>query len=222
MRISGKFKIEVHEEYGELGLRLSARPWFEPLGGLAAAHDLMEHFADDDGTLAGELQALGASLFVRDCGSYFAQTGSRHTDASVHIAADMVQQVHYTRERGENELPPIRTRALSDDYVEGEFQRSLAGAIRTLREEFEGEPLPGWLKTHEQRARFVGWLRRGYRRAVKRYSKFSADEVCAAFIAAEKAADSYLRDAFEGDEVRLTIDLDRASASIVSLIHEDY
>lgn len=212
MKITGLFVIERHEEYGEVGLRLKSRPWFDPLGGVAVAHDLMEHFNDDDGTLAGELQALGASIYVRDFGCYFSQRGGYITEPHKHIASDMLEQVRLTLDRGEHELhDPGRTRALDDDYAESEIQATLTEACRLIRaEEILDGDLPDWLKGDEQRRRFVGWLRRGFRRARRRYRNVYAGSagVCGAFIGAEKAIDDFLKhnSDYEGAEVRVTID----------------
>jgi len=56
------FEVAEHEEYGSLGFKPSWYPKGDPLGGMAVAHDILEHFPKDDGSAEGEYMALGASL----------------------------------------------------------------------------------------------------------------------------------------------------------------
>lgn len=48
-----------------LGWRLKSRPGYDPLQGMAVAHDVLEHFPDSTDSIADEFQALGASLWLR-------------------------------------------------------------------------------------------------------------------------------------------------------------
>ena len=42
------FAIEMHEDYGTVGLRPVNVPHADPLPGMATAHDMLEHFPGDD------------------------------------------------------------------------------------------------------------------------------------------------------------------------------
>ena len=59
------FKVEEHEEYGSLGFKPSWYPNGAPLGGMTAAHDILEHFPNDNGGAESEFLALGAALWIR-------------------------------------------------------------------------------------------------------------------------------------------------------------
>lgn len=210
--LSALFVCERHENYGELGLRMRNRPHFEPLTGMAVAHDLLEHFRNDDGRLSGELMALGASIHVRDGENYHTRRGNMNP-VHKHLAADMVQQVYYTEQSGDRLLRDCgRTARLPDDYAEYSVQEALKSSIRLLRTEVAADQFPSWLTGDEQRRRFVGWLRRGYRAAQRRYRGIPSYTLMEAFIAVERAADNFLKYAEEGMEVRISVDPHRARA----------
>lgn len=208
--IVGIFKLEEHPEYGSMGLRLADKPHFDPLGGLATIHDLLEHFADDRGDLASELEALGASIYVRNGEMYYLDSGSYVRDPAHHISGDMPQQVRYTEDRCEYELRDCGpSRAIQDEFVEGIIQRVLEKSIKLVKDECEA--LPEWLSTKEQRRRFVGWLRRGYRRASDRYKTHDQSQLGYTFGVGVKEVDKFIKHfgepGNEGMRVKVSIDI---------------
>jgi hypothetical protein len=220
--ISALFDVREHPEWGSMGLRMQGKPHFEPLTGMAIPHDLLEHFPDDNGTLEDELQALGASLYVRDGSSYYAQAGSMYRDPSVHIASDMRMQARNYVDRSYLLRDPGITRRLDDEYLEDQIQQTCIRAVKELREEFEDamDWFPAWLNSEEQRKRFVGWMRLGYRRAVKRYSHVSTHQCLSAFLDCQKKVDDFLKGAYEYQTVRVTINL-KQSRAMVTVVEEE-
>lgn len=81
-----EFEAAEHEEFGSFGFRTKGRADFDPL--MAVAHDVLEHFPDDDQTLGGECQALGASLWIRGLTGYYERNGNVNPPPR-HVAADI-------------------------------------------------------------------------------------------------------------------------------------
>lgn len=209
--ITATFDVAMHEEYGMIGLRMSNRPHFDPLQGMAIAHDMLEHPKNDDGTFEHELMALGASIFVRDHESYYAQRGQRNVDPAKNIASDMVEQFHLNGGGYVLRKPANGARPLDDDWAEGIIQRVWMESRNLLPGEVD--QMPAWLE-EDQKANYIGWLRSGYRYAIRRYAKMCASEMCYIFQQVETAADDILRDAVQGQQYRFSIDLNRHTVSV--------
>lgn len=215
--LTATFDVRMHEEYGALGLRMQGKPHFDPLAGLAVAHDMLEHFKDDDGTLVGELQALGASIYVRDGESYYQQRNLTRTDPAEHISSEFLSQVWYTKERGEDTVPASPTcRSLA--YDESVFARTVGKARHQLYGELDYKDLPAWIRSEQQRRYLVGWMRHGYSRAVRRYRRYSPYHMMTVFTEVENKVDKYLKCADDfGQSVRIGISLHSARCVLTEI-----
>ena len=202
--IRRKFVVEQHEEFGTLGYRPAWMPHADPLSGLAVAHDTFEHFPGDDGGVPAELQALGASLFVRGEGGYWHQH-SRMVEPSMHLAADFEELFRHVAHEGfPCPCPPGRrgTRKL-EEHVEGWIADTRKQALMHAEHFDDGErcAFRTWMRVCE----YDRWLRIGYRRARMRYKGRSEYELAHAFHEVEKRADKLLSEAMEGQELSVII-----------------
>lgn len=157
------FVCAEHPEYGSNGWRLKSQPNFDPLGGMAVAHDCLEHFNNSDQP-ADEFMALGASLFIRPS-DYYESKGSIHTNPGVHIASDIPEIMRHIVNEGYTLPPAPPTRPVSGP-VEHEMD--------TVFEEFQWEMLNECdgqeLTPDEDTERSIrSYMRIGYRRAIRRY-----------------------------------------------------
>jgi len=212
------FDVKRHEEYGELGLALHGRRWADPLGGMAAAHDILEHFPGDDGTTEHELLALGASMLVRDESNYYAQKGQHATRPSENIASDMPEQCRYMANAGRACLRPLRTTRLREDWAEEEVQAVHAAAVRICRGEDMERSEYAWLRNPHP---FIDWIRAGYRKAQRRYRGIASYSVCATFMEIERQADQFLKHAEEGMQCRIRVDVDRGRVKLLDLSYPE-
>lgn len=92
------FECQEHQEYGGKGWALvSSKKWKhynEPFGGLAVAHDILEHTPQDTGTYEDEYRALGASLYVRnfeDAANAMSPMGFVMHDTASSLASEFVR-----------------------------------------------------------------------------------------------------------------------------------
>jgi hypothetical protein len=187
-----EFVSEIWEESGLLGWRQRDRPEFWPLEGAATAHDVLEHFADEDGSPEAELRALGAILWTRGVGGWFAASGGVHPEAGWHVAGD-VEDVIRRAESGFR--APPSTRPLRDADAEAQVELACSHALRGLLEASEGD-LAAWSRVAVEAAR--GWLRVGFRRAIRRYrdaAGLEAEEVANLYRELRRIASEALREA---------------------------
>lgn len=219
------FEVARHEEYGELGLRMVGMPWADPLTGVAVAHDMLEHFPKDGGAIESELMALGASLYVRDCGAYFAQKGLKHSEAYKNLAADFPTLFSWCLENGPMEFPdPGKTRPLDDEECEQQAREAVEEAARLMVSEFDADYTDAReFMDVRQQARAFGWFRKGYRKACKRYRGIPAWKVCQAFNNIEQEADQFLKNArHEGQRASIACNVATEEVTLLELDREDY
>ena len=203
--ISFLFDVAEHEEYGTVGLRMAGKPHFEPIGGMGVAHDMLEHFRDDPGTLSGELEALGASLFVRG-EHYYSDKGQYVREPWQNISGEFIQQVYHCENRDEYELRDGGNhRKLDDEWAEDQIRKTVREGFRLVRSDLDDDRLPTWLTRWDRRRILMGWMRRGFRRARRRYAKARDGMVTYTFRQIEDRVEKYLRvqEAF-GQQVRLS------------------
>lgn len=223
--IRHKFVLETSREYGSRGLRLLNRPHFDPLGGMAVAHDMLEHFQYDDGSIEHEIMALSAGLHVRgfDADQHLRNARVFRRPAE-NISSEMPSQCHYARDQDKTELlDPGNTKPIADDMIEEEIQHTWRLAKRLVIMEFAGEEeLYTWILNEQ---RFVGWMRKGYRKAVKRYRGISPHMLAESFVLIERKADSLLveydTECFEGIKITFTIDPRRAYLETVVHLEDE-
>lgn len=196
------FVCAEHPEYGSNGWRLKSQPNFDPLGGMAVAHDCLEHFNDSDQP-ADEFMALGASLFVRPS-DYYEGKGKIHTNPGVHIASDLPEIMRHIVNEGYTLPPAPRTRPVCGP-VEHEMDTVFEEFQREMLNEYDGQELT----PDEDTERSIrSYMRIGYRRAIRRY-KGRQYEVTRLFNNIERAADKALTYAEALSELSIRIQFRR-------------
>jgi hypothetical protein len=209
-----KYFIAKESEWsGNLGfIEKGAPEEFTPLGGIGTAHDCLEHFPGDDGSIDHECMALGCSLWIRGTGGYDFR-GSAETS----IASEFYTMLWgyyldgYTLRSAKSNLettPLVHyTVALIKDGVYEE-----AGDDANLIDE---EQLDEFVK------RCTYWMQVGFNKAKKRYPE--CHTACYLFQQIEELADKALKYAYEGQEFEISYCVRKCTASIEEVnVHEYY
>lgn len=150
------FKLATHEEWGIKGLKAQFLSGAEPVPGYTCAHDIMEHFSGLDLDSNSEAMALGAMLYIRGKGGYYRNPGYVMSSDIARLFTDAWQWGDIT--------DPGRTHRLDDEQVEDWIEEAIRLAKREIYEGYERYPHSSW-------GMWVrGWLRKGFRKARKRYS----------------------------------------------------
>ena len=204
-----KFAFAEHEEHGTKGWKPDWIPGGEPLTGIGVAHDVMEHWTNQSGSWNDELVALGAALFVRGDGGWFAANGrSKHNDRwSVNTCSDIVEGMRKHVWQDEPWVSLLSGRAGShrlDEWNESEIEHCLNRVRQDFREEV-GEDFnrAQWMVSDLYMQQMARLMRVGYRKAERRYrNAYAAAHV---FSQIAEKSDKLLEhaDDFETLEVRL-------------------
>jgi hypothetical protein len=100
------FILEEWDTTGGLGLRPEWFPGADPLGGVAVAHDILEHDNMTVGDVNEEIQALGRMHWIRGEGGYF-HDARYYQPPSIHFATDLtyILEKHLNHDPSEGENP---------------------------------------------------------------------------------------------------------------------
>jgi len=198
-----EFECAEHREFGGKGWRLKGHPNFEPLQGMAVAHDCMEHFPKDTGTIDQEFMALGASYVTREGESYYQHKGSMWS-AAHNVASDMPRLLQGLLGGEYSLYPPPKTRRMQEDYEENFVIDVYNETISLMKSEFPDQDREADEKDQalikDFMAGIVPWFRIGLRRAKRRYRSVPSFQLCHMFQTIEKEADKHLKHA-EGYEL---------------------
>jgi hypothetical protein len=187
-----KFVRKEHEDYGEDGWLLVGAPsTYQPLQGMGVAHDILEHFPNDSGSVEDELLALGAALYVRGEGGYWENWTRSMVSAGHHVASDVFNELGMRYEGIENGIKSPGKTKLLERHVE-EWIMQVTQYVRKEGRDYKYFNIWG-LKDYQEKV--PGWLRRGYRKAQKRYEKkTSPSDLSYIFHLIEQGADRLLKD----------------------------
>lgn len=166
MPIVREFSYEYTEEQDFKGFRPL---WFlnaTPTTGFGCAHDVLEHFKTQASPLAGECEAVGAMLALR---MEYAGLSKVSESVSSNVVAMLEDYL-----RGDLELPnSLRTKPLACRRRDADIVDGVSSALSAITQEVPDEPgfaeKVARLGQPEVALAFISWIRRGYRRAVKRY-----------------------------------------------------
>lgn len=190
---------------------------FMPLGGMAVAHDILEHKKNDKGTCEEELMALGASLYVRGIGGYWEDNPGKC------LAYDVLQEVGLKYGAISNGIWGHRKIQLNDKEVEGWISVMNKEIEKIMAENAGSEGEQWWEQLSydnepdaEQVREYLDlvpdWLRAGFLGAQKRYAKSSLDSHTLARMSRSIAdqSDKLLEQAEFGFRMRVRVDLQTA------------
>lgn len=231
-KITGTFICELNPEYGDLGLRPLDMPHADANGGMAVAHDLLEHFPGDSGSIADELMALGASYLLRGQTDYYQRTGNVNPPEK-HLASDFEELYMHFSTEGFPVGDPGNVEPVDDEDAEETFQSAVEIGMDNIvdifdfnedaedGEESESSQLLATFTSDEYRARMLGWLRRGYQRAVERFEGVDVNDLAyTVFTEIEEKANKWLNhDAEEG--MTLDVEIDLEEISVVMTVEGD-
>jgi hypothetical protein len=164
---------------------------------MGVAHDILEHFPDDDGGVEAEFRALGASLFVRNFEQYYGAKGQRCTNPGENVGSDFPDIMRHVWHEGFSlAMPPGAQGAkrLDPNDVEPYLETAILEGQKNCRDMDES-------MTVEESIAAMRWMRLGYRAAVRRFYRMGASptRLCELFEKIEDAANDILDNELYGD-----------------------
>jgi hypothetical protein len=214
-----KFVCEMHKEHGALGWRQKSQPDFDPLGGMAVAHDILEHLPNGSEAPHDEFMALGAAVLIRGMQGYF--MNNTPADNLCSDFPDIFSHIVY-QDIGLCDAPV--TNRLQDEWAETMISETVNKGRALMISEWNMSPKfnneePG-MSIHELDVylhHVKGWMRIGFRKARKRYNGRVRDfEFTYLFKEIEKEADKALKNAEEQDELHVRLVRNRVDVKHLS------
>lgn len=202
-----KFIQQEHEDFGTPGWLLSDAPsTYVPVTGAGVAHDILEHDPNDSGSIEEELMALGSALFLRGEGGYWTRSLSRVSPGR-HVGSDIGNDLAIKYEGVFNGIAsPGRTYKLSDK-VEVWIQEAVESAREEILSHCAYESSVSLRMVKDYLRKVPGWVRRGYRRAARKYHHTNPWALSNMFELIEKKSDSFLSTSEEGDFLFVQLDI---------------
>lgn len=182
-----KFEYREDEEFGGEGWIPSAYPHFNAASGFSLVHDVLEHFPEDDGDLAGELKAFGSMINVRYLGGWQPIRGYNYHTPAQNMGSELgqfLQELGYCSK--ELKSPPHTYKV--EEYAECMIQDTLVEAKLSYFANLDSEKEPidrGDIDKLLQE--MASWMRIGYRQSVKRYYNACNCELSHLFTRMERA-----------------------------------
>lgn len=167
MIIERKFVYGTDDEYGTTGWMPAWMRGANALGHEIVAHDVMEHLSNDSCQYVDELQALGASIYIRSETGWYSYTMPNNINETwQHLGSTL--HLDIIRASSGNFRAPPRTVRL-DDETEDEMTRAVDEAFRLTHSEMHEEDRLALPLRDVLRQRMIGWMRIGYRAARKAF-----------------------------------------------------
>lgn len=210
------FVCEEHEEHGTLGFREKSKPHFDPYGGMAVAHDCLEHFPDDKESIEYEAQALGAMLHIRR------SSRMSHHEQWEDIQSDCIDLFHLYRYDGRafNSPTTQMEKPLRDRYAQEQIQKLVASLPNFLKIENDYENEYEDVKERAEQlimifsANMGGWMRHGFRRCKRRW-RGDGYYVGQVFTGIRDEVDRVLKYAEAGDEIKVIVNMKRYDFKVI-------
>lgn len=161
MKFSRKF-IWGEDQNGNTGWIPFHIRHFDAGVAMTVAHDTLEHFDPKDSSLKAEFLAFGAMLYLRGEGEWWANFSRTMTPEFADQAYNEVTM--FIAHNGDT-LPHCRARKLDDEMLEDSLTRLYDLALKEAREYYTEEPIDWPTKIKDA----INWMRKGYRKAAKRY-----------------------------------------------------
>lgn len=184
---------------GEYGWIQKGFPNFNASDGRMVAHDTLEHFAGGDGSLTDEMLAFGAIMFVRGESGWFYQEGGIY-DPAQSCALDISEFLHDVAWGNSHLKTAPRTCRLDDNTIENYIQDAVHGGLRIALNEYPEKC--GQMRQSDALIKsMIGWMRIGYRKAVKRFYDNPAYQVADCFNEIRKKVDKHFSHGEFGEEL---------------------
>lgn len=208
--ITKKFTCKMHEDHGNLGWVMNTMPHFDPATGMGVAHDCLEHLTRRVG-FEGEMEAFGASLWIRGEGGYWQGRGAHNSEWFQNTCGEVAEFL--AQANGVCAKPP-RADEL-EEWLEEQLQQLKTHAVDSWASEELADRFSLEHITEEELAanleNVLGWVRRGYHNADKKYTAYQYD-VCYLFQQIEKEVDDLQPQ--EGDTLTICFTRDNTDYSV--------
>jgi hypothetical protein len=214
-----KFEWKEDQELGGEGWIPTRFPNFSAGEGLTIAHDTLEHFANDEGNLAGELRAFGAMIFTRVEGGYFSNEMTRRS-AEENLGMELgrfLEELGNGEHSGWGDFPrPPRTYRLKNG-TEEIIDKILTESLKSYQAEMQNyseDHLTDSYQTDIELSKMHGWLRIGYRKAVRRFRGAGSGDMSYLFGELKDRIDEKHKNGSYGEVLTVSVNIRRLTFEV--------
>jgi hypothetical protein len=159
---------ETELSHGQWGWIPKGMPFDPCFDSITMGHDVLEHFNQRDTGLDAEMMAFGAMLYLRVEPDYWNVFGvGRRVDPAQNIAADIGRFIMDDLFQEQHVSDPGRTYRLSDELEQVLFE--MQQHVISEWKETDNFTSAQFAEARQSLTNTVGWIRRGYRKAARRF-----------------------------------------------------
>lgn len=174
--------------------------------GMGIAHDCLEHYPNDKGSIADECMALGCSLWIRGLTNY----NYKNLTPAEGTAIDFYTHLWGLFIRKEIELKPVSLKLKVEPLINTTVNLIPKGITHYYYKGLVNDKIKEIIKTFVETCTY--WLQIGFNKAKKKYKdNHKAGKL---FIIIETLVNNVLEDATEGQEFIINYCISKCTASI--------
>ena len=183
-----EFEWRHDDEYGADGWIMKRMPHFNVVEGFGLAHDVLEHFDYGD-ELKHEFMAFGAMLYIRGEGGWWHSYARNFHSPAENMAADVSR---FLVERN-MVVEDCRSHRL-EEHLECDIAECADKSYKLILDEASYQLEQGEFTREQVREaikRAMHWIRKGYRKAVKRWHNATAHYLADLFQSITQEAEAH-------------------------------
>ncbi len=201
------FNVKWEDDFAQLGcLEKGAPATFQAFTGMGTAHDCLEHFKGDSGSVDDEFQALGCALWIRGYQGYF------RNGVEFNMASECVNLWRYFTD-GVPMKSAGNKKLEFDYYINGIIEEA---KLIMKAENFDNYTKKTYNPFYES---MKYWMQIGLTKAKVKF-KYPGKTV-SLFQDIEDKIDKKLKHAEEGDEIHVSYKLNDFQAKVIHLDYYD-
>ena len=206
------FEVDTNDDTGETGLVPQHLQGAEPMGAMTSAHDIMEHSIGEEISTDSELMALGACLYTRALGGYWRNA---HTpNPAEHLASDIWELIRNQGVWGDiSDISTRKSGGIYSEESEGILKEISEILLSGWDDEFDDD-YSAYGSPQEVIKNVIGHMRKGFRRARRRYSGHSPYQVATVFMELENELAKNLRWSMPWSKINVSICFKTLSNSV--------
>lgn len=208
--VTRTFTWGTTDDTGWSGWILDGMEGFDPSASLAVAHDCLEHFNSTDPSVEHEMQAFGSIMYIRGDNGFWDRDRVMRREPGVSsyahaVGGDLAEILVKAgwEIRDCKDVPLDEEQEAHFAGIWGQFKDGMADAWECFR--FDEDP-PSEEEMRAMLAKSLAWVRKGYRRAAKRWEQFNQWDLGEMFNDLMQQVEQFPGERYEGQRLRVRFD----------------
>lgn len=205
--VTRTFTWGTSDDTGMSGWILDGMEGFDPSFGLAVAHDCLEHFNSTDPSVEHEMQAFGSIMYIRGDNGFWDRDRVVQRPAGVssyaHAVGDELAEILVKAGWEIRDCKDIPLDEEQEEHFRGIWE-GFKGAIPEAWDCWRyGEEEPSEDELRAMLAKSLAWIRKGYRKAARRWAQFNQWDLGEMFNDLMQRVESFPGERYDGQRLRV-------------------